>query len=78
MAVGSNLGTVIDPEEGAVKSIPGNVGRIAQAWVTVKERCASLRRLLLAFRGLDSEKGGLLGNSGKTREFHEAPVVDGV
>ena len=33
VAVDSNLGTVIGKEEGAVASIPGNEGRIAQAWV---------------------------------------------
>ena len=31
-----NLGTVAGTEEGAVESIPGNEGRIAQAWVNVR------------------------------------------
>ena len=35
VAVDSNLGAVID-EEGAVTSIPGNEGTIAQAWVNVR------------------------------------------
>ena len=36
VAVDSNLGAVIGKEEGAVESIPGNDGRIAQAWVNVR------------------------------------------
>ena len=32
----NNLGTVVDKEEGAVTSIPGNEGRIDQWWVNVK------------------------------------------
>ena len=35
MATDSDLGTVIDKDEGAVRSIPGNERRIAQAWVNV-------------------------------------------
>ena len=35
VAVDSNLGAVIDNEEGAVTSISGNEGRIAQSWVNV-------------------------------------------
>ena len=36
VAVDSDLGAVIGKEEGAVKSLPGNEGRIAQAWVNVR------------------------------------------
>ena len=36
VAVDSNLGAV-GAEEGAIESIPGNEGRIAQAWVNVRE-----------------------------------------
>ena len=32
VAVDSSLGAVVGTEEGAVESIPGNEGRIAQAW----------------------------------------------
>ena len=32
-----------EEEEGAVMSIPGNEGRIAQAWVNVREICVSSR-----------------------------------
>ena len=35
VAGGSSLGTAIGKEEGAATSIPGNGGRIAQAWVNV-------------------------------------------
>ena len=35
VAVDSNLGGVVVAEEGAKSSIPGNEGRIAQAWVNV-------------------------------------------
>ena len=37
VAVGSNLGAVIGKEEGAVESVPRNEGRIAQAWVSVRD-----------------------------------------
>ena len=35
-AVDSNLGAVVGEQEGAVTSIPGNEGTIAQAWVNVR------------------------------------------
>ena len=48
-AVDSNLGAVVGEEEGAINSILGNEGRIAQAWVNVR---GGLRvfSVLLAFR----------------------------
>ena len=36
VAIDSHFGAVIDKEEGAVGSILGNEGRIAQAWVNVR------------------------------------------
>ena len=36
VAVDSNLGAVVGAEEEAIASIPGNEGRIAQAWVNVR------------------------------------------
>ena len=36
VAVDSNLGAVVGAEEGAIDSIPGHEGRIAQAWVNVR------------------------------------------
>ena len=36
IAIDSNLGAVAGEKEGAVVSIPGNEGRIAQAWVNVR------------------------------------------
>ena len=36
VAVDSNLGSVVAEKEGAAASIPGNEGRIAQAWVNVR------------------------------------------
>ena len=36
VAIDSNLGAVEGAEEGAIESIPGNEGRIAQAWVNVR------------------------------------------
>ena len=35
-AVEGNLGTVVGEKEGAVTSIPGDDGRIAQVWVHVR------------------------------------------
>ena len=37
VAVDSNLEAFVGAEEGAVESIPGNEGRLAQAWVNVRE-----------------------------------------
>ena len=54
-----NLGAVIGKEEGAARSFPGNEGRIAQAWGDCARRsarrCASLFRILLALRRLDTK-----------------------
>ena len=36
VAMDSNLGAVVGTEEGAVASIPGNEGRIAQVWENVR------------------------------------------
>ena len=36
MSIDSDLGGVVDKEEGAVMSILGNEGRIAQAWMNVR------------------------------------------
>ena len=36
LAVDSNLGAVVEAEEGAIESIPGNKGRIAHAWANVR------------------------------------------
>ena len=36
VAVDSNLGVLVGVEEGAIGSIPGNEGSIAQAWVNVR------------------------------------------
>ena len=36
MAVDRNLRAVVGVEEGAIVSIPGNAGRIVQAWVNVR------------------------------------------
>ena len=38
VAVDSNLGAVVGADEGAIDSIAGNGGRIAQAWVNVRRR----------------------------------------
>ena len=43
VAIDSNLGAVVGAEEEAVESIPGNEGRIAQAWVNVRGDCVSSR-----------------------------------
>ena len=37
IAVDSNLQRAVGDKEGAVASIPGNEGRITQAWVNVRE-----------------------------------------
>ena len=36
VAIDSNLGVAVGAEEVAIESIPGNEGRIAQAWVNVR------------------------------------------
>ena len=42
VAVDSNLGAVVGKDEGAVTSIPGNEGRIAKAWMNVRDVCGFL------------------------------------
>ena len=54
VAVDSNLGAVVGAEEGALESIPGNEGRIAQG--ERKRRTACLLSLLLAFRAMVVKK----------------------
>ena len=36
VAIDSNLGAAVGEKEGAVTSVPGNEGRIAQVWVNVR------------------------------------------
>ena len=36
VAVDSNLGAIVGAEEGAIDSIPGNEGRLAQTWVNLR------------------------------------------
>ena len=43
VAMFSNLGVVVDTEEGAVESTTGNEGRIVQVWVNVRGVCGSSR-----------------------------------
>ena len=56
VAIGSNLGAVVGAEEGAIESIPGNEGRIAQAWVKRQRRIAFRLSLLLALERMDAEE----------------------
>ena len=53
VAVDNNLGTIVGEREGAIDSIPGNEGRIAQAWVNVR---GGLLVVLLALGRLDPEE----------------------
>ena len=55
MAVDNNLGAVVSKEEGAVASVPGKEGILAEAWVNVR---GGMRvcRLLSALGRMDSEK----------------------
>ena len=50
VSIDSNLGAAVGGEEGATESIPGNEGRIAQAWVNVQRTIAYLLGLPFAFR----------------------------
>ena len=38
VAIDCNFGAVVGEEAGAIESIPGNEGRIGQAWVNVRGR----------------------------------------
>ena len=51
----SNLGAVVGAEEGAIVSIPGNEGRIVQAWLNVRGGFVHLHGVLLALTRVDSE-----------------------
>ena len=52
----ANWEAAMGAEEGAIDSIPGNEGRIAQALVNVERRIACLLGVLLELRRLDSEE----------------------
>ena len=62
VAVHSNLGAVVGVEEGAIDSISGNEGRIAQAWVTV-------RGGLRVFSVSGNQKAGLRGMKPCRKQF---------
>ena len=68
--VDSNLEAVIGKEEGAVESIPGNEGRIAQAWVNVRGGVQ-----VFAVYFWHSEEA-LLEAVVKRAESHKVPVAD--
>ena len=55
-AVDSNLGAVVGEKEGAVTSIPGNEGTIAQAWVNVRGGMRIFAAYFLAHGGMDPKK----------------------
>ena len=56
VAVDSNLGAVVGEKEGAVTSIPGNEGRIAQAWVHVRGGTRIFAAYFLAHGRMDPKK----------------------
>ena len=56
MAVDCNLGAVVGEEEGAIGSIPGNEGRIAQAMSERLWRSVCFLGVFLALRRLDREE----------------------
>ena len=78
MAVDSNLGTVVGEEEGAVASIPGNEGRITQAWVNVRGGMRVFFGVLLALRRLDLEEQSPAGGSCEANKNNQTPVVNSV
>ena len=53
VAVDSNLGAVVEAEEGAIDSIPCNEGRIAQARMNVRGGLRGFLGVHLALRRLD-------------------------
>ena len=63
VAVDSNLGAAIGKEEGAVESIPGSEGTIAQA---CEEECVFLCKFLALGRLLPDGSGGEAGESYQT------------
>ena len=56
VATDNNLGAVVGAEEGAIESIPGKEGRIAQKHFECQRRIAYLRGVLLALERMDVEK----------------------
>ena len=56
VAVDSNLGAVVGEKDGAVASITGNEGRIAQVWAIVRGWYANVCSILLAHGGMDPKK----------------------
>ena len=60
VATDSDLGGVVDTEEGAVTSILGNEGRIAQAWENVRRGLRVFCVVFLALRRTDTEELALM------------------
>ena len=60
VAIDSNLGAVVGAEEGAIESIPGNEGRIAQAWLNVRGELRIFSVCLWPSEGWSSRNEALL------------------
>ena len=75
VAVDSNLGAVAGAEEGAIDSIPGNEGRIAQAWVNVRGGLRVFSVYFWDLEGWTPRNQALLEGSGKASNSHQTTVV---
>ena len=73
VAVDSNLGAVVGEKEGAVMSIPGNEGRIAQVW-----RDANVWSMLLAHGGMVPKKLSYLGRGAEKNQNQKTSMADGM
>ena len=77
VAIDSDLGAVVGAEEGAIESIPGNEGRIAQAWVNVR---GGLRIFSVYFWQSEgwSSRNDHFGSSSEKNSDHKASMADSV
>ena len=60
VAIGSCLGAVVDKEEGVATSVPGDEGRIVQAWVNVRRVCGVFFCHVFMVRGRMDENEALM------------------
>ena len=78
VSIDSNLGAAVGGEEGATESIPGNEGRIAQAWVNVRGRLRIFSVYLWHSEKWSSRKEALLEAVLKKNSDHKASMADSV
>ena len=76
VAIDSNLGAVVGAEEGTIESIQGSEGRIAQAWVNVREGLRIFSVYFWHSEGWTPRKRSHHGSGAEKSSDHEASMAD--